>query len=213
MSWLTGRRASPGRRPRQSARPDCTYDCASRTASCALTAPDGSRGCARWKRDQGAAAGTCSSACWIKRSVTVGMPSSRSPPSGFGDLTRRTGIGRYVPPEPVRGCQATTCADEPRSARWTDRPHRAGPCWPSPVPLFAGSRAPRAASSSPGPVLCHHSAGRFASVAARFRQGSPCLPPDAPALAGHLMPGFLHRYASSTPLRSSFAADTATDLC
>ena len=40
---------------------------------------------------------TCSSACWIKRSVTVGMPSSRSPPSGLGIVTRRTGLGRYVP--------------------------------------------------------------------------------------------------------------------
>lgn len=25
------------------------------------------------------------------------MPSSRSPPSGFGIATRRTGLGRYVP--------------------------------------------------------------------------------------------------------------------
>lgn len=40
---------------------------------------------------------TCNSACWISRSVTVGMPSSRSPPSGFGIATRRTGLGRYVP--------------------------------------------------------------------------------------------------------------------
>lgn len=40
---------------------------------------------------------TCSSACWIQRSVTVRMQSSRSPPSGLGIATRRTGLGRYVP--------------------------------------------------------------------------------------------------------------------
>ena len=32
-------------------------------------------------------------ACWINRSTTVGIPSSRSPPPGFGILTRRTGCG------------------------------------------------------------------------------------------------------------------------
>ena len=40
---------------------------------------------------------TCRSACWISRSITVGMPSSRCVPSGFGIITRRTGLGRYVP--------------------------------------------------------------------------------------------------------------------
>jgi hypothetical protein len=41
--------------------------------------------------------GTGDVACWIRRSITVGMPSSRSPPSGLGIVTRRTGLGRYVP--------------------------------------------------------------------------------------------------------------------
>jgi hypothetical protein len=36
-------------------------------------------------------------ACWIRRSTTVGTPSIRSPPSGLGIVTRRTGAGRYVP--------------------------------------------------------------------------------------------------------------------
>lgn len=43
-------------------------------------------------------------------------------------------------------------------------------------------------------------AGRF--IAARFRQGFTLSPPGPPRSRGHLMPGFLHRYASSTPLRS-----------
>jgi hypothetical protein len=33
-------------------------------------------------------------ACWISRSVTVGMPSSRWLPSGLGIITLRTGLGR-----------------------------------------------------------------------------------------------------------------------
>ena len=33
-------------------------------------------------------------ACWINRSSTVGMPSLRTPPSGFGISTRFTGSGR-----------------------------------------------------------------------------------------------------------------------
>ncbi len=65
------------------------------------------------------------------------------------------------PPEPVRGCQATTCADEPRSPRWTDRPHQPRPCWPSPVSrLFAGSRAPGPLPAAPALCSARHSAGR-----------------------------------------------------
>jgi hypothetical protein len=37
-------------------------------------------------------------ACWIRRSTTVGIPSRRTPPSGLGISTRRTGRGLYVPP-------------------------------------------------------------------------------------------------------------------
>ena len=33
-------------------------------------------------------------ACWPTRSLTVGMPSGRIRPSGFGISTRRTGAGR-----------------------------------------------------------------------------------------------------------------------
>ena len=36
---------------------------------------------------------TCITACWMKRSSTVGMPSLRTPPSGLGISTRRTGFG------------------------------------------------------------------------------------------------------------------------
>jgi hypothetical protein len=39
---------------------------------------------------------TCSNACWISRSSTVGMPSIRTPPFGFGISTFRTAAGRYV---------------------------------------------------------------------------------------------------------------------
>ena len=40
---------------------------------------------------------TCMTACWMNRSSTVGMPSLRSSPSGFGISTRFTGFGLYVP--------------------------------------------------------------------------------------------------------------------
>ena len=36
-------------------------------------------------------------ACWMVRSVTVGIPSFRIPPSGFGISTRLTGFGVYFP--------------------------------------------------------------------------------------------------------------------
>src|SRR6202049_2146893 len=39
---------------------------------------------------------TSLAAVWTTRSRIVGMPSGRSPPSGFGMDTRRTGSGRYV---------------------------------------------------------------------------------------------------------------------
>ena len=35
--------------------------------------------------------------CWIMRSMTVGIPSLRTPPSGFGISTRLTGDGVYFP--------------------------------------------------------------------------------------------------------------------
>jgi site-specific DNA recombinase len=35
----------------------------------------------------------CNTACWITRSIAVGMPRSRIPPFGFGICTRRTGCG------------------------------------------------------------------------------------------------------------------------
>ena len=38
---------------------------------------------------------TCTVACWTTRSATVGMPSGRVRPSGFGISTRRTGGGTY----------------------------------------------------------------------------------------------------------------------
>ncbi len=37
---------------------------------------------------------TCAMACCSTLSVTVGMPSNRSPPFGFGMVTLRTGFGR-----------------------------------------------------------------------------------------------------------------------
>src|SRR2546423_1256838 len=40
---------------------------------------------------------TCSTACWTNRSITVGIPSSRLPPSGFSISTRLTGCALYVP--------------------------------------------------------------------------------------------------------------------
>ena len=40
---------------------------------------------------------TCSRACGISRSVTVGMPRSRWLPSGLGSITLGTARGRYVP--------------------------------------------------------------------------------------------------------------------
>ncbi len=135
-------------------------DCASRTAPCALRP-----GRKPWlcSLEVGSRSGcsTCSSACWIKRSVTVGMPSSRSPPSGFGSSPVAPASAGTFPPEPVRGCQATPCADEPRSPRWTDRPHQPRPCWPSPVSkLFAGSRAPGPLPAAPALCSARHSAGR-----------------------------------------------------
>ena len=39
------------------------------------------------------ACSTCITACWMKRSSTVGMPSGRVPPDAFGISTRRTGCG------------------------------------------------------------------------------------------------------------------------
>ena len=36
---------------------------------------------------------TWAMACWMTRSTTLGMPSARSPPPGFGIITRRTGLG------------------------------------------------------------------------------------------------------------------------
>ena len=36
-------------------------------------------------------------ACWMIRSMTVGIPSFRIPPSGFGISTRLTGDGVYLP--------------------------------------------------------------------------------------------------------------------
>ena len=45
---------------------------------------------------------TCSSACWINLSTTVGIPSSRCPPPpGFGMPTRLTGSGRKLPSSTV----------------------------------------------------------------------------------------------------------------
>ena len=40
---------------------------------------------------------TSFAACWATLSRTVGMPSGRLPPSGFGMSTRLAGAGRYVP--------------------------------------------------------------------------------------------------------------------
>jgi hypothetical protein len=37
---------------------------------------------------------TCSNACWMRRSITVGTPSIRLPPSALGMETRRRGCGR-----------------------------------------------------------------------------------------------------------------------
>ena len=39
----------------------------------------------------------CEIACWMTRSTTVGIPSCRTPPSGFGISFRRTGCGLYLP--------------------------------------------------------------------------------------------------------------------
>ena len=46
---------------------------------------------------------TSLAACCTTRSRTVGIPSGRLPPSGFGISTRRTGAGRYVPARRSRG--------------------------------------------------------------------------------------------------------------
>jgi hypothetical protein len=91
-----GRRTSPDPRQPPSGLPSCTYRCASRTASCARRPGrkpwlccenvGSNRGCR-----------TCRMACWMNRSSTVGMPSSRSPPPLFGIVCLFTGCGWYVP--------------------------------------------------------------------------------------------------------------------
>ena len=61
------------------------------------SSPVESRSCTT--RSEGRRSGviTCRRACWRRRSITVGMPRSRTPPPGLGISTRLTGVGLYVP--------------------------------------------------------------------------------------------------------------------
>jgi len=76
--------------------PSWMYRCASRTASCARRP-----GRKPWlcSENVGSNIGcsTCNSSCWTKRSSTVGMPNSRTPPSRFGISCRFTALGRKLP--------------------------------------------------------------------------------------------------------------------
>ena len=45
-------------------------------------------------------------ACWMTLSITVGTPSFRIPPPGFGIITRNTGYGLYVPSSSCRRISA-----------------------------------------------------------------------------------------------------------
>gem|GEM_PF-3030015 len=96
MSWLT-RSKNLARSTATTTRwPDWTYTRAALTASCARL-PGLNPWLCSLKLGSIRGCSTCSSACWIKRSSTVGMPSSRWLPSGLGIITLRTGLGRYVP--------------------------------------------------------------------------------------------------------------------
>ena len=96
MSWLTRSKNFSRSTSTTTRQPACTYCCASNTAPCALRP-----GRKPWlcSLNVGSMSGcsTCSSACWINLSTTVGIPSSRIPPPGLGMPTRRTGSGRYLP--------------------------------------------------------------------------------------------------------------------
>ena len=83
-------------------------------------------------------------ACWITRSVTVGMPSMRKPRSGW------LGISNFAPPaagialvRSVRAAPASVRAQGRGSLQWTRRQCPALPCWPLPVSTRApGGRRP-----------------------------------------------------------------------
>ena len=113
-------------------RPSWMYFCASHTASCARRP-----GRKPWLCDEkvGSNCGcrTCKSACWMNRSSTVGMPSSRMPPSLFGMSCRLTGWGLYVP---ASSCSRSTGQV---ARRWSRSASTVIPSMPG-LPLFFCTR-------------------------------------------------------------------------
>lgn len=117
--------------------------------------------------------------------TTVGMPSSRSPPSGFGIVTRRTGCGRYVPARSWSRMAGHSVRS--RAAVWS----MSRPSTPA-APLLARTRfhassrfsRVRAASSSPDPVLSASERGRRVSSRLDSDTASPCPCSNRPACTG-----------------------------
>ena len=93
MSWLTRSKNLARSTSTTTRLPDWTYARAALTASCARR-PGRNPWLCSLKVGSIRGCSTCSSACWISRSITVGMPSSRWLPSGLGIITLRTGLGR-----------------------------------------------------------------------------------------------------------------------
>jgi hypothetical protein len=115
----------------------------------------------------------------------IGMPSSRSPPSGLGIVTRRTGLGRYVP----RNSCSRIAGHAVR--RWATVWSMSRPSTPA-APLLARTRCSArcrfslvsAARSSPDPVLPGSCRGRRASSLPGSHAASPPPSSSRPACAG-----------------------------
>jgi hypothetical protein len=128
------------------------------------------------------------------------MPSSRSPPSGFGIVTRRTGLGRYVPCNSWSRITGHAFAGSGPLGH-VQTIHAPRLCWPSPVStLAAGSLSSAPPSAALTLCLGVSRRGRVASSLALARPASPSATACPPRSCGHLTPCVQHRHGVRTLL-------------
>ena len=192
MSWLTRSKNFSRSTSTTTRLPDCTKPRAALSASCARR--PGLKPWL-WALRLGSISGcsTCSSACWINRSTTVGMPSSRWLPSGLGIITLRTGWGRYLPASSawritghlVRSIWAVCSMSSPSTpAAPLLALTRFQAACRFPVVSAASSRVPAPAFGIADPVPGCSRGGPLASSLAASRSASPRAAPARPHRCG-----------------------------
>lgn len=142
---------------------------------------------------------TWAMACWTTRSVTVGIPSSRLPPSGLGISTLRTACGVYRPPS-ICARSAGQC-----SRAWAGKSSMVTPSMPG-APLLAFTRCHARARLSLASTACSRSSVMTSS----------CLKARCVPAAARIWPGrawSVHsRSTSSAPCVSLFSPSAARRL-